>query len=72
MNKTALELAKAYRNKTHDRSFDNQIIKAFYLADPYNRGKLSVIYPLHEEAFKIHFHDQDLTIEDLKERREST
>ena len=69
MNKTALKLAKAYRNNS--TSFDSHIIKAFYLADPYNRGKLSVIFPVHEEAFTIHFHEQDLTVQDLKEKREA-
>ena len=69
MNKTALKLAKEYRKNS--TSFDSHIIKTFYLADPYHRGKLSIVFPLHEEAFNIHFHELDLSVQDLKEKREA-
>ena len=70
-NNKSYKLAKAYRENPKKKSFNNQIIKAFYFANDYQRGKLSVVFPLHEEAYTIHFHELDLNIKDLKERRKA-
>ncbi len=71
MNEKHIRLAKGYRNRQSDKVFDNTIIKAFFQGDQYSRGKLSTVFPDHEKAFKIIFHEQDLSIDRLKANREA-
>jgi len=70
MNKKALQLARNFREKP-SHSEDNQIIELIYKLSHHNRGKISIVFPDHYEAFTIHFHETDLTVDELKARRES-
>ena len=66
----SLEIAKKYRDGTLS-NFKTKIIEAFYAGSQYERGRLGVIYPELEKAFNLHFHEADLNIHQLKERREA-
>jgi hypothetical protein len=69
MDEHSLKLARKYRSGTGLKE-DNLIINLIQKLSHFNRGKLSVVFPEHYKAFTIYFHEQDLTVEQLKERRE--
>ncbi len=51
--------------------FKTQLIKAYQIADPFNRGKLAAVFPEEWRAFEMWYHDLDQTVEERKEEREA-
>ena len=68
MNKKHLQIAQDYRAGTLGK-FDTTLMKLFSQADEFRRGKLSVSFPEEYQSWLIWFHESDMTIADLKEKR---